>query len=99
MKWVKGLNPNEAATHTYITPVLLRQSAEVTANTLQLLSINAISNSKFLENLKLADATPVFKTKDALDKTEFWNFRIKSSYEIELRKMASHFELLIQKYF
>ena len=35
------------------------------------LSNNAISNSEFLENLKLGDATLVFKKKDHLDKTNY----------------------------
>ena len=77
---IKGLNPNKAVTHNNIPPKILLQSAEVTANTLQLLSNNAISNSEFPENLKLADVTPVFKKKDPLDKTELRNSRvIKSS--------------------
>ena len=68
---IKGLNPNKATTHNNIPPKILRQSAEVTANTLQLLFNNAISNSEFPENLKLADVTPVFKKKDPLDKTNY----------------------------
>ena len=31
---IKGLNPNKATTHNNILPKILRQSAEVTANTL-----------------------------------------------------------------
>ena len=46
-----------------------RQSAEVTANTLQLLFNNAISNSEFPENLKLTDVTPVFNKKGPIGKT------------------------------
>ena len=69
---IKGLNPNKATTHNNIPPKILRQSAEVTANTLQLLFNNAISNSEFPENLKLADVTPVFTKQDPLDK---WNYR------------------------
>ena len=68
---IKGLNPNKATTHNNIPPKILRQSAEVTANTLQLLFNNAISNSEFPENLKLADVTPVFKKKNPLDKTNY----------------------------
>ena len=68
---IKGLNPKKATTHNNITQKILRQSAEVTANTLQLLFNNAISNSVFPENLKLADVTPVFKKKDPLDKTNY----------------------------
>ena len=46
--------------------LILRQSAEVAANTLQLLFNNAIANSEIPENLKLADVTPVFKKKKTL---------------------------------
>ena len=60
---IKGLNPNKATTHNNIPPKILRKSAEVTANTLQLVFDNAISNSEFPENLKLADVTSVFKRK------------------------------------
>ena len=48
-----------------------REGAEVTVNTLQLLFNNAISNSEFLENLKLADVTSVFKKKDLLNKINY----------------------------
>ena len=46
---IKGLNPNKATTHNNIPPKILAQSAEVTANTFQLLFNNAISNSEFLK--------------------------------------------------
>ena len=67
-----------------------RQSAEVTANTLQLLFNNAISNKEFSENLKLADVTPVFKEKDPLDKM---NYRPVSV----LPPISKLFERLMQK--
>ena len=54
-----------------IPPKILRQSAEVTSNTLQLVFNKAISNTEFLEIVKLADVTPVFKKKDPLDKTNY----------------------------
>ena len=68
---IKGLNPNKATTQNNIPPKILRQSAEVTANTLQLLFNKALSNSEFPKNLLLADVTPVFKKKDRLDKTNY----------------------------
>ena len=40
---IKGLNPNKATTHNNIPSKILRQRAEVTANTLQLPFNNAIS--------------------------------------------------------
>ena len=61
---IKNLNPNKATTHKDIPPKILRESAKVTANILLLLFNNAMSNSKFPENLKLADVTLVFKKKD-----------------------------------
>ena len=68
---IKGLNPNKATIQNNIPPKILRQSAEVTANTLQLLFNKALSNSEFPKNLLLADVTPVFKKKDRLDKTNY----------------------------
>ena len=46
----KGLNPNKATTRNNIRPKKLRQSVEVTADPLQLLLNNTISNSKFPKN-------------------------------------------------
>ena len=57
---------------------------------MQLLFNNAISNSEFPENLKLADVTPVFKKKDPLDKT---NYRPVSV----LPSVSKIFERLMQK--
>ena len=57
------MNPNKATTQNNIPPKILRQIAEVTANNLQLLINNAISNNEFPEKLKLADVTPVFNKK------------------------------------
>ena len=68
---IKGLNSNKEATHNNMPPKILRQSAEVTTNTLQLIFNSAISNSEFPEKLKLADVTPVFKNMDPLDKTDY----------------------------
>ena len=68
---IKGLNPNKATAHNNILPKILWKSAEGTVNTLQLLFNDAILNSEFPENLKLADVTPVFKNKTPLDKTNY----------------------------
>ena len=73
-----------------IYPKILWQSAAVTANTLQLLFNNAISNSEFLQNLKLADVTPVFQKKDPLDKTNYRPARV-------LPPVSKMFESLMQK--
>ena len=59
-----SLNTNKATTDNNIRPKILGQNVETTANTLQLLFKNALSNSKFPKNLKLADITPVLKKKD-----------------------------------
>ena len=85
---MKGLNPNKATTHNNISPKILRQSVQVTANTLQLLFNYAISNSEFPENLKLADVTPVFKKKVSLDKT---HYRPVNDGSREVRKVHSSF--------
>ena len=68
---IKVLNPNKAKKHKNISPKILRQSAEVTANILQLLFNNAISNCEFPENLKLTDVRLVFKKTAHLDKTNY----------------------------
>lgn len=59
-----SLNTNKATTDNNIRPKILGKKVETTANTLQLLFKNALSNSKFPKNLKLADVTPVLKKKD-----------------------------------
>ena len=87
---INCLDSNKATTHNNTPPKILRQSAEVTANTLQLLFNNAISNSDFPENLKLADVTPVFKKKVPLDKT---NYQLVSVLPL----VSKLFERLIQK--
>ena len=80
---IKGLNPSKAITHNNIPSKILRQSAAVTAYTLQLLFNSAISNSEFPENLKLAYVTLVFKKKTRLDKT---NYRPVSVFPPETNK-------------
>ena len=87
---IKGLNSNKAKTYNNIPTKIIRQSAEFTANTLQLLFNNAISNSEFPESLKLADVTLAFKKKDPLDKT---NYRPVSV----LPPVSKIFERLMQK--
>ena len=57
---------------------------------MQLLFNNAISNTEFPENLNLADATPVFKKRDPLDKT---NYRPVSV----LPPVSKMFERLVEK--
>ena len=79
---IKGLNPNKATTHNNIPPKILRQSAEVTANTMQLLFNNAISNSEFLEDLELGDVTPIFKKNDPLDKTNYRPVKVNAETNI-----------------
>ena len=44
---------------------------EATANTLQILFNNELSNSEFPENSKLLEITPVLKEKDILEKTNY----------------------------
>ena len=87
---INCLDSNKATTHNNTPPKILRRSAEVTANTLQLLFNNAISNSDFPENLKLADVTPVFKKKIPLDKTNYRPLNV-------LPLVLKLFERLIQK--
>ena len=84
------MNPNEATTHNNIPPKILRRSAEVTANTLQLLFNNTISNSEFPENLKLVYGVPVFKKRDPLNKTNYRPVNVWPS-------VSKMFERLMQK--
>ena len=44
---------------------------EATANTLQILFNNELSNSEFPENSKLLEITPLLKEKDILEKTSY----------------------------
>ena len=87
---IKGLNAYKVPTHNNIPPKILRQSAEVTGNTLQLLFNNATLNSKFTENLKLADVIPIFKKKDSLDKKSYKPVSV-------LSLVSKIFERLMQK--
>ena len=87
---INCLDSNKATTQNNTPPKILRRSAEVTANTLQLLFNIAISNSDFPENLKLADVTPVFKKKIPLDKTNYRPLNV-------LPLVLKLFERLIQK--
>ena len=87
---IKGLNANKAETHNNIPRKILRQSAETTANNLQLLFNNAKSNRELPENLKLGDVTPVSKKNDALDKTNYRNVSI-------LCPVSQILEMLMQK--
>ena len=64
---IESLNPNKETTHKNIFLKTIRQSEQATANILQLLFNNALSNNT--EYLKLADTTPVFKKKDPLEKS------------------------------
>ena len=48
-KEIKGLNPNKATTHNNIPPKILRQSAEVTANTCSYSTITQYQTVSFLK--------------------------------------------------
>ena len=50
------------------TSRVLKDSHKVPSNFLQKLVNDAIISSKFPDNLKLADVTPVFEKKNTLDK-------------------------------
>ena len=79
---IKGFDSNKATTHNNIPPKILPQSAEVTANTMQLLFNNAISNSEFPEDLELADVTPIFKKNNPLDKTNYRPVKVNAETNI-----------------
>ena len=79
---IKGFDSNKATTHSNIPPKILPQSAEGTANTMQLLFNNAISNSEFPEDLELADVTPIFKKNNPLDKTNYRPVKVNAETNI-----------------
>lgn len=70
---IKSLDPSKVTTNN-IPPKIPLQTVEATANTLQLLVNNVLSNSEFPENLKLEDVTSALKQKDPFI-SSFKNFR------------------------
>ena len=65
---IRLLNPKRAKTHKNIPPKKLKSSSEATANVLHRLFNETITKGVFLDNLKLADVTPVFRKDDPFDK-------------------------------
>ena len=81
---------NRRAKKDNIPPKMLKISSEVTANILQKLLNDSLETGMFPDRLKLADITPVFKTKDPLNKT---NYRPVSVLPI----VSKLFEKIMQK--
>ena len=65
---IRLLNPKTAIAHKNIPPKILKSSSEATINFLHRLSNETITKGVFLDNLKLADVTPVFKKDNPFDK-------------------------------
>ena len=65
---IRLLNPKKATTHKNIPPKILKSSSEATVNILHRLFNKTITEGVFLDNLKLADVTPVFKKDDPFNK-------------------------------
>ena len=65
---IRLLNPKKATAHKNILPKILKSSSEATVNFLHRLFNETITKGVFLDNLKLADVTPVFKKDNPFDK-------------------------------
>ena len=78
-----------------IPPKTLKVSVLVTANILQKFLNESIETGTFLYSLKLADITPVFKKKDALNKTNYSPFSVlpiaSKPFENIMQKQANGF--------
>ena len=57
---IKLLNSKKGTTHKNIPPKILKSSSEATVYVLHRLFKETITKDVFLNNLKLADVTPVF---------------------------------------
>ena len=68
---LEDINPKKATTDGNIPPKILKQSASVASPVLLKLLNESFISCVFPESLKLADITPVFKKKDALDKSNY----------------------------
>ena len=69
-KEVQLINPKKASTSDSIPSKILKIISEVSADTLHNL-LHMLKTGNFPDNLRLADITPVFKKKNALDKVNY----------------------------
>ena len=70
-KDINDINPTKATTSNSIPPKFLKKSSKVSASVLHKLFNDSIEKSDFLQNLKLADITPVYKKNDPLEYTNY----------------------------
>ena len=70
------VNPKKATTHN-ISPKIVKSSSEATFNVFRRLFNETISAGVFLDNLKLADVTPVFKKDYPFDLSPFYRLYLK----------------------
>ena len=90
VKEIKDTNPNKSSTKDSIPPKMLKITSEPTTNILQKLLNESLDTSTYLDGLKLADITPVFKKKDPVHKTYYCPVSI-------LLIVSRLFEKIIQK--
>ena len=63
-KKLRSLNPNKTCTFKNIPPKILKESRECCSDILQKHFNNTLSNKEFPDELKLVDATPIYKKDD-----------------------------------
>ena len=63
-KKFRSLNPSKAYTFKNIPPKILKESRKCCSDIPQKLFNNTLSNKEFLDGLKFADVTPIYKNND-----------------------------------
>ena len=71
MSELLDIDPKKAATGNIIPSKTLKLSAGISADILQNLFNNIFSPGNFLDNMKLAVITPIFRKKDPLKKENY----------------------------
>ena len=89
-KEINNINPKKATISNSIPHKILKRSSKVSASVLHKLFNDSIEKSEFPQNLKLADITPVYKTNNPLEKT---NYRPVSILSV----VSKIFEKIMQK--
>ena len=90
MRELLKIDPKKATTANSIPSKTLKLSADISRDIFQNLFNDMLSTGNFIDNMKLADMTPVFKKNDPLKKEYYWHVSIQSA-------ISKIFERLIQK--
>ena len=95
LREINGLNPKKANTSNSIPINNLKDNADITEKSLHKIINDDISNSYFPDKLKIAEISPLFKDKDAMNKTNYRPISILPSiskiYERVIHKQISTF--------